>query len=158
MGAIEAKLNEIGYSLPPPFIYPKSSRRGGVRVGNMLFLSGHGVSPASFPGVRLTGKLGSDMTAEEGYAAARAVALSMLASLKRALGDLDHVKQVVRLFGMVNSTPEFAQQSLVIDGASDLFFELFGAEAGCHARSAVGMAALPHGMAVEINGEFEIVP
>jgi enamine deaminase RidA (YjgF/YER057c/UK114 family) len=158
MGMLEAKLNEMGHRLPPPFIYPKASRCGGVKVGNMLFLSGHGVSAASFPGLRLTGKLGSDMTTDEGYAAARAVALSMLASLKRALGDLDHVKQVVRLFGMVNSAPTFAQQSLVIDGASDLFFELFGPKAGCHARSAVGMAALPHGMAVEINGEFEIVP
>ena len=156
MGTVEAKLQKLGYDLPEPFVYPNPNRRGGVRVGGLLFLSGHGVNPAAHTGVRLTGKLGSNMTTEEGYIAARVVALSMLASIKRALGDLDRVKQVVRLFGMVNCMPDFAQQSQVIDGASDLFFELFGPEAGCHARSAVGMAALPHGMAVEINGEFEI--
>jgi len=156
MGTVEAKLATLGFKLPEPFVYPKATRRGAVRVGNLLFMSGHGVNAASDPGLRLTGKLGGDMTTEQGYAVARAVALSMLASIKRAIGDLDRVKQVVRLFGMVNCTPDFAQQSLVMDGASDLFFDLFGPEAGCHARSAVGMAALPHGMAVEINGEFEI--
>jgi enamine deaminase RidA (YjgF/YER057c/UK114 family) len=81
----------------------------------------------------------------------------MLATIKRELGDLDRVKQVVRLFGMVNCTPEFTTMPRVIDGASDLFYELYGPQAGCHARTAVGMASLPRGQAVEINGEFEIV-
>jgi enamine deaminase RidA (YjgF/YER057c/UK114 family) len=155
MGAIEAKLVAMGHALPAPFNFPSPNRRGAVRVGNMLFVSGHAVNIAAQPGVRAAGKLGADMTVAEGQVAARAAALSMLASIKREFGDLDRVKRVVRLFGMVNCTPDFGQQPLVIDGASDLFFALFGPEAGCHARSAVGMAALPHGTAVEINGEFE---
>ena len=97
-------------------------------------------------------------TVEEGYATARAVALSMLASLKQELGDLDRVKRVVRLFGMVNVAPGFDRMPEVIDGASDFFYELFGPKAGQHARTAVGMAELPHGIPVEINGEFELKP
>jgi hypothetical protein len=93
------------------------------------------------------------MTVEEGYATARAVALTMLATIRAHTGDLDQVKRVLRLFGMVNCTPDFGQQPQVIDGASDLFFELFGSP---HARSAVGHVALPRGIAVEINGEFEL--
>jgi enamine deaminase RidA (YjgF/YER057c/UK114 family) len=156
MGTIESKLNAMGYTLPPPVTYPKANRRGAVRSGGMLYLSGHGLNLPALPGVRQTGKLGADMTEAEGYATARAVALTMLATIKHDLGDLDRVRQVVRLFGMVNCTPDYQQQAQVMDGASDLFFALFGPEAGCHARTAVGMVALPRGMAVEINGEFEI--
>jgi hypothetical protein len=105
--------------------------------------------------VRQTGKFGVDITVEEGYATARAVALTMLATVKAHCGDLDRVKRVLRLFGMCNCTPDFAQQPQVIDGASDLLFELFGSP---HARSAVGHVALPRGIAVEINGEFELHP
>ena len=122
----------------------------------MLFLSGHGLSLPPLPGVRATGKLGADMTVDEGYATARAVALTMLATIQNEIGDLDLVQQVVWLFGMVNGTPDFLQQPQVIDGASDLFYELYGPTNGCHARSAVGMAALPRGIAVEINGDFAI--
>ena len=111
-------------------------------------------SPA--PEVKAAGKLGGDLTIEEGYAAARAAALSILASLKRELGDLDRIKRVVRLFGMVNVAPGFDRMPEVIDGASDFFYELFGPEFGRHARSAVGMAELPHGIPVEINAEFEL--
>ena len=156
MGTIEAKLKAMGHALPAPFAFPSPNRRGAVQVGNMLFVSGHGVDAAAQPQVRGVGKLGADMSLPEGQAAARAAALSMLASIKCELGDLDRVKRVVRLFGMVNCTPDFGDQPRVIDGASDLFFALFGPEAGCHARSAVGMAALPRGIAVEINGEFEV--
>jgi enamine deaminase RidA (YjgF/YER057c/UK114 family) len=106
--------------------------------------------------IREHGKLGHDMTIEEGYAAARVAALTILATVKGEAGDLDKVRRVIRLFGMVNSTPDFGDHPRVIDGASDLLFELFGPEYGCHARSAVGMAALPRGQAVEINGEFEL--
>ena len=154
MGTIEAKLQAMGHALPEPFAFPSPNRRGAVRVGAILFVSGHG--PAATPGVRTTGKLGADMSIAEGQAAARSAALSILASVKRELGDLDRVRRVVRIFGMVNCTPDFGDQPRVIDGASDLFFALFGPDAGCHARSAVGMAALPRGMAVEINGEFEV--
>lgn len=156
MGVIESKLSAMGYALPQPFTFPKTNRRGAVRSGSILFLSGHGLGLPRLADVRATGKLGADMTEKEGYATAQAVALTMLATIKDGLGDLDRVKQVIRLFGMVNCTPDFQHQPQVIDGASDLFFELYGPEAGCHARSAVGMAALPRGIAVEINGEFEI--
>lgn len=156
MNVIESKLKAMGYTLPEPFVFPKANRRGCVRSGNILFLSGHGLGLPPLARVRNEGKLGLDMSEEEGYATARAVALTMLATIRQEVGDLDRVKQVVRLFGMVNCTPEFRLQPQVIDGASDLFFELYGPQAGCHARSAVGMAALPRGIAVEINGEFEV--
>jgi enamine deaminase RidA (YjgF/YER057c/UK114 family) len=156
MGTIEAKLGALGYALPKPFAFQKGNRRGAVRVGNLLFLAGHGLGQPAAPGVRGTGKLGADMDESEGYATARGVALTMLTTIKQELGDLDRVKQVIGLFGMVNCTPDFQRQSQVIDGASDLFFELYGPVAGCHARAAVGMAALPRGTAVEITGEFEV--
>ena len=156
MHAIEAKLKQMGYTLPEPFVYPKNNRRGCVRAGNMLYVSGHGLDLPKLPGVRQTGRFGVDITEEEGYATARAVALSILASIKQEIGDLDRVKQVVRLMGMCNVTPDYLKMPQIIDGASDLFFELYGPAAGCHARTAVGMAALPRGIAVEINGEFEV--
>jgi hypothetical protein len=150
---IEAKLKSMGLELPPPFTFPKNNRTGCTQHGSLLLLSGHGLALPQLPGVRQTGKLGADMTVEEGYATARAVALTMLATIRAHTGDLDQVKRVLRLFGMVNCTPDFGQQPQVIDGASDLFFELFGSP---HARSAVGHVALPRGIAVEINGEFEL--
>jgi enamine deaminase RidA (YjgF/YER057c/UK114 family) len=109
-------------------------------------------------GVRQTGRFGENITEAEGYATARAVMLTMLATVKAEVGSLDRVKQVVRIFGMCNATPQFTTMPQVIDGASDLLFELFGPEAGCHARTAVGMATLPRGIAVEINGEIEVWP
>lgn len=155
MGAIEDKLKAMGYTLPPPFEFPKPNRTGCVVVGTIVYVSGHGRNLAG-PGVKAEGKVGSDLTIEEGYAAARAAALSILASLKRELGDLDRVRRVIRLFGMVNVVPGFDRMPEVIDGASDFFYELFGPQFGRHARSAVGMAELPHGIPVEINGEFEL--
>ncbi len=155
MSTIEQKLAAMGLALPPPRDFPSPNRRGAVRVGAILFLSGHG---PHHPGmkVRENGKLGFDMTEAEGYEAAKVAALAMLASIKREVEDLDRVRQVVRLFGMVNCTPDFMTMPRVIDGASDLFYALYGPQAGCHARSAVGMVNLPRGQAVEINGEFEI--
>ncbi|MGQ0650786.1 MAG: RidA family protein [Betaproteobacteria bacterium] len=150
---IEARLKAMGLELPPPFKFPKDNRTGCTQSGNLLLLSGHGLALPKLPGVRESGKLGADMTVEEGYATARAVALTMMATIKQHTSDLDRVKRVLRLFGMVSCTPDFAQQPQVIDGASDLFFELWGSP---HARSAVGHVALPRGIAVEINGEFEL--
>jgi enamine deaminase RidA (YjgF/YER057c/UK114 family) len=155
MSDVEAKLNAMGFTLPPPWKYPSPNRRGCVRVGNVLFLSGHGPHHPTFPH-RTVGKLGQDMTVEEGQVTAQAVALTMLATVKQAVGSLDNVVRVVRLFGMVNSTPDFPDMPKVIDGASDLFLALFGPDAGWHARTAVGMVNLPRGQAVEINGEFEV--
>jgi len=156
MGTIELRLNQMGYELPAPFVFPNVNRTGCTRAGTLLLLSGHGLDLPKLPKVRQTGKLGVDMTVEEGYATARAVALTMLATIKAHCGDLDRVKRVLRLFGMCNCAPDFVHQPQVIDGASDLFFQLWGPEFGRHARSAVGLAALPRGIAVEINGEFEL--
>ena len=155
MGAIEDKVRAMGHSLPPPFEFPNPNRTGCVVVGSIVYVSGHGRNLTG-PAVKSVGKVGRDLTLEEGYAAARAVALSMLASLKQELGDLDRIKRVIRLFGMVNVAPGFDRMPQVIDGASDFFYELFGPQYGKHARSAVGMAELPHGMPIEINGEFEL--
>jgi enamine deaminase RidA (YjgF/YER057c/UK114 family) len=155
MGAIEDKLAAMGLTLPPPRQYVSPNRRGCVRVGNLLFVSGHG---AHHPGMnhRHKGKLGADMTTEEGKLSAKVAALNILATVKKEVGDLDNVKRVIRLFGMVNCTPGFAEPPQVIDGASDLFFELFGPEYGCHARSAVGQVNLPRGGCVEIASELEV--
>jgi enamine deaminase RidA (YjgF/YER057c/UK114 family) len=156
MGTIEAKLNAMGFQLPPPFTFPKNNRTGCTQTGNLLLLSGHGLELPKLPNVRQTGKFGVDITVEEGHDTARAVALTMLATIKAHCGDLDRVKRVLRLFGMCNCTPDFVQHPLVIDGASDLFFALWGPEFGKHARTAVGQVSLPRGIAVEINGEFEL--
>ena len=152
-GNLEEKLRQMGYELPPPFTFPRNNRTGCTQAGNILYVSGHGLDLPKLAKVRQTGKFGVDITVEEGYATARAVALTMLASLKAHCGDLDRVKRALRLFGMCNCTPDFTQMPQVIDGASDLFFDLFGTP---HARSAVGHVALPRGIAVEINGEFEL--
>jgi enamine deaminase RidA (YjgF/YER057c/UK114 family) len=157
-GVLEAKLTELGYALPTPFTYPSPNRTGCVLVGNIAFVSGHGIGLPELPDVRAAGKLGADVSDAEGYATARAVGLSILASLKAAFGDLDRIKRVIRLFGMVNCVPDFTGHAHIIDGASDLYYALFGPEYGCHARSAVGMSSLPRNIAVEINGEFEILP
>ena len=154
MGAIEDKIKAMGLALPEPFKFPKPNRTGCVVVGSIVYMSGHG--RVSTPGVKAKGKLGRELTVEDGYATARAVALAMLASLKQQVGDLDRVKRVIRLYGMVNVAPGFDRMPEVIDGASDFFYELFGPQAGQHARTAVGLAELPHGIPIEINGEFEL--
>lgn len=149
---IEAKLAEMGLELPSA-PKPVANYVRIVRTGNLLFTSGHG--PHRDGKLQFLGKVGGDLTVEEGYQAARLVALNCLASVKEALGDLDRVKRVVKLLGMVNCTPEFGQQPEVINGASDLLVELYG-DAGRHARSAVGMNALPRGIAVEIEMILEV--
>ena len=124
MSRVEDKLRQMGLALPAPFKFPNPNRTGCVVVGSIVFVSGHG-RDLTGPGVKPVGKVGRDLTVEEGYAAARAVALSILASLKQELGDLDRIKRVIRLFGMVNAAPGFDRMPQVIDGASDLFYELF---------------------------------
>ena len=153
MSALEDKIRAMGHELPEPFKFPNPNRTGCVVVGSIVFVSGHGRDVPERNGAKSSGKVGRDLTVEEGYATAREVALSILASLKAELGDLDRIKRVVRLFGMVNAAPGFDRMPQVIDGASDLFFELWGAP---HARTAIGQASLPRGIAVEINGEFEL--
>jgi enamine deaminase RidA (YjgF/YER057c/UK114 family) len=124
-----------------------------VKTGNLLFVSGHG--PYNDGKSILSGKLGKELTVEEGYKTARNVALNCLASVKGTLGDLNKVKRVVKLLGMVNCTEDFRDQPKVINGASDLLVEVFG-DAGRHARSAVGMQSLPNGIPVEIEMILEV--
>ena len=155
MGVIEDKLKAMGYALPPARQFPSPNRCGCVRVGNVLFVSGHGAHHPDMK-FRSAGKLGADMSIEEGQLTARVAALTILSTVKQEVGDLDKVRRVIRLFGMVNCTADFPNMPQVIDGASDLLFELFGPEFGCHARSAVGMVNLPRGQAIEIASEFEV--
>lgn len=125
-------------------------------VGNRAFISGHAPTDADGFIARPLGKLGREVTVEQGYAAARLTALSILGSLQRALGDLDRIAAWTRVFGMVNSAPGFNQQPGVINGFSDLILEVFGPEVGAHARSAVGMAELPFDIPVEIEAEIDL--
>jgi enamine deaminase RidA (YjgF/YER057c/UK114 family) len=159
MPNIESRLKTLGLILPPAFTPPPGMVLPFVNVrviGKRAVIAGHG--PQSPEGLlaKPLGKVGAEVSLEQGYVAARLTALSMLGSLKRALGELDRISHWVRIFGMVNSAPGFVQQPAVINGFSDLILELWGAEAGAHARSAVGMAELPFGMPVEIEGEVQI--
>lgn len=147
----EERLRELGLELPPP-VTPIGNYVPAVRTGNLVFLSGHG--PVGKDRV-ITGKLGKDLTLEEGYEAARIVAIGLLSSLKDLIGTLDKVRRIVKLLGMVNCDPAFMEQPQVINGASDLLVEVFG-EKGKHARSAVGMNALPLDIAVEIEMIVEV--
>jgi enamine deaminase RidA (YjgF/YER057c/UK114 family) len=149
---VEAKLKELGFELPPT-PRPAANYVGAVLSGNLLFVSGHG--PTKDGAFAYVGKVGKELSVEQGYEAARLVALNCLASAKAALGDLDRIKRVVKVLGMVNCAEDFGGQPQVINGASDLLVRLFG-EAGRHARSAVGMQALPFGIAVEIEMIFEV--
>jgi enamine deaminase RidA (YjgF/YER057c/UK114 family) len=127
-----------------------------VQTGNLLFVSGHGPRRLDDSTI-LAGKVGRDLTTEQAYEVAKSVMLNCLASIKRELGDLDRVRRVVKLLGMVNCTEEFVEPPKVINGASDLLVELYG-EAGRHARSAVGMQQLPMNIPVEIEMIVEVAP
>ncbi len=136
-----------GVVLPFAFVHQR---------GDRAFISGHGPQNADGSFAAPFGKVGRELSLEQGYFAARLTALSILGSLERALGDLDRIAAWGRVFGMVNSAPGFHRQPSVINGFSDLILELFGPEVGAHARSAVGMAELPFDLPVEIEGEVEI--
>lgn len=148
----EEKLKDQGITLPVP-PQPIANYVRSVRTGNFLFVSGHG--PYNDGKIKMTGKVGRELTVEEGYQVARNVGLNCLATVKAAIGDLDKVKQVVKLLGMVHCTEDFEDQPRVINGCSDLLVEIFG-EIGKHARSAVGMQALPNGIPVEIEMILEV--
>jgi len=156
---VEKKLEELGLVLPEPVKTPPGLVLpfSWVRVrGGRAFVSGHGpVNPdGTLAGPR--GKVGAEVSEEQAHEAARLTALSILGDLKRTLGDLDRVGAWLRVFGMVNCAPGFDRQPNVINGFSDLILELYGPEAGDHARSAVGLAELPLGIPVEIEAEVEI--
>ena len=159
MSRIDDKLRSLRLALPPPTQPP-----AGVVlpfkfvriVGRRAVISGHGPQNTDGSFALPLGKLGRELSLEQGYAAARLTALSILGSLRRELGDLDRITAWSRVFGMVNSAPGFNQQPSVINGFSDLILEVFGAEVGAHSRSAVGMAELPFNIPVEIEGEVEL--
>jgi enamine deaminase RidA (YjgF/YER057c/UK114 family) len=149
----EQRLVELGHELPAP--NPAvGSYVGAVTVGDIVFVSGHG--PYREGGFVYRGKLGREVDVPTGQAAAQLTILNLLASLKEEIGELDRVRRVVKLLVLVNSDPEFGEQPKVANGASDLLLEVFGPERGPHARSAIGMGALPFGIPVEIEGIFEI--
>jgi len=161
MSAIEARLTEMGLKLPPPFTVPPgvSLPFQFVQVhGTRVFIAGHRPQGEDGAMAAPLGKLGAELSVSEGYQAARLVALSVLASLKRSIGDLDRVCAWHRVFGMVNSAPGFTQQPQVINGFSELILALYGPERGAHTRSAVGMAELPFNIPVEIEGELSLYP
>ncbi|MEW4531151.1 MAG: RidA family protein [Maioricimonas sp. JB045] len=149
----DARLAELNLELPP------APKPGGVyqpvvRVGNMLYVSGHG--PLKPDKTLITGKVGVDLSEEDAHQAARQVGLAILATLKQNLGSLDRVKRLVKSLGMVNATPEFGNHPAVINGYSNLMRDVFGDEAGVGARSAVGMGSLPGNIPVEIEAIFEL--
>ncbi len=149
----ERRLVELDIELPPA-PKPMGTYVPGVQVGNLLFMSGLG--PRRADGSMIQGKLGAGLTIEQGREAARLVALNMLANIRATLGSLDRVERVVKTLGMVNSAPDFDQHPKVIDGYADLFVEVFGPDRGRGARSAVGMAALPMQIAVEVETILQV--
>ena len=157
---IKTRLETLGIELPAPLQLPEGVTLPfpWVRVhGNRAFVSGHGPTRAdgSLP-ADLLGKVGADVTLEQGYEAARLTALAILGSLERELGDLDRINAWLRVFGMVNVAPGFDRTPAVINGFTDLVIEVWGPERGPHARSAVGLAELPFGIPVEIEAEVAI--
>jgi enamine deaminase RidA (YjgF/YER057c/UK114 family) len=143
----DAKLAELGLELPPA-PKPAGVYSPLVQTGNLIYLSGHG--PLKSDGTLISGKVGSDLTQEEGKAAAQQTGLALLATIKDQLGSLDKVKRIIKVLGMVNAVPDFTEHPSVINGCSELFVELWG-ENGRAARSAVGMGSLPGNIAIEIE-------
>jgi len=149
---VEQKLQELGFNLEETMA-PAGNYVGAVQTGNLLFVAGHG--PHIGGKIAVTGRVGADLTLEQGYEAARITAVSCLRSAKRAIGDLDRVKRVVKVLGMVMCVEGFVDTPKVINGCSDLLVELYG-EAGRHARSAVGMQQLPNNIPVEVEMILEV--
>jgi enamine deaminase RidA (YjgF/YER057c/UK114 family) len=144
--SVRQRLEELGLRLPPVFP-PAANYLGCIVDGDLVFVGGHG--PINGDDV-VIGKVGADLTVDDGRRAARMTALSILATLDAELGDLDRIRRIVKVFGMVNVAPGFERTPQVIDGCSDLFVEVFG-DAGRHTRTAIGVAELPFGIAVEIE-------
>ena len=149
----EERVKELGLEIPAGPFKPAGQYVNATRSGNLLFVAGQ--VPAKADGSIVRGKLGADMDVNAGYETARLAALNALATIRAELGSLDKVERVLRVYGVVNSTPEFMLHTRVIDGASDLLVEVFG-EVGKHARLAVGVASLPAGMALEFEMTVEV--
>ena len=158
---IDARLKELGITLPEPTKVPATFHQTFpfVRVHeNRAYISGHGPTNPDGALTNILGKVGAEVSQDQAYQAARQTGLAILTSLKQELGDLDRVEKWLKVFGMVNSAPGFKNQPAVINGFSDLILEVWGKEAGKHARSAVGLAELPFGIPVEIEAEVLIKP
>jgi len=156
---VKNRLTTLGLVLPPPLKAPPGLLLPFEMVhivGDRAIVSGHGPQGADGSFAQPLGKVGAELTEEQGYAAARLTALSVIASLDRALGDLDRIRGWVRVFGMVNSAPGFRRQPAVINGFSEVILEVFGADVGRHARSAVGLYELPFNIPVEVEAEVTI--
>ena len=149
----DTRIQELHLTLPPA-PKPVAKYRTAVRQGNLLYLSGHG--PLQPDGSLIKGRVGAELTTEQGYQAARQTGLAILATTKATLGSLNKVKRLIKTLGLVLSTPEFGDQPKVINGFSELMAEVFGDDNGVGARSAIGTSALPGGIAVEVECIFEV--
>ncbi|MDQ2657070.1 MAG: RidA family protein [Bacteroidota bacterium] len=149
----DQRLQDLGLTLPPA-PKPLGVYKPFLRVGNFAYVSGHGT--VKDDGTLIIGRVGKDLTMEEGKAAAQQVGLAILATLKQNLGSLSRVKRVIKVLGMVNSTPEFDRHPFVINGCSELFAKIWGEDNGVGVRSSVGMGSLPDNIPVEIEAVFEL--
>ena len=156
MSNVESRLTSMGLILPDPLVLPSPNRTSAVQVSNMLYVSGHGAALLEDDTVKRRGKVDVDISEDEAYATSRALALKMIATVKHHVGDLDRVAKVVKILGMINSHPDFERPNAVLNGASDLIYEVFGPEIGQHARSSVGVETLVDRQPVEIEGIFLI--
>jgi enamine deaminase RidA (YjgF/YER057c/UK114 family) len=154
MASVEARLQELGITLPTP-PKPVAKYKPTVLVGNLLFVSGHGPAKIGDPALQ-AGKVGGKLTLEQGKESARLVGINILATVKNSLGSLDRVKRLVKTLGMVNATPEFLDHPQVINGFSEFMAQVFGDDAGVGSRSAVGMGSLPGDIPVEVECMFEV--
>ncbi len=153
-GRIDARIAELGIEMPEAQMATVAKIRGWKRTGNLLYVSGQ--VPKWKGEVKFVGKVGREFTLEEGQAAARLSALNMIAQAKVALdGDLDRIEEIVKLNGFVNAMPDFTEIPQVVNGASEVFIDIFG-EAGHHARTAVGVAVMPFDVAIEVEGVFQV--
>jgi enamine deaminase RidA (YjgF/YER057c/UK114 family) len=150
----EVRIQELHLTLPPP-PKPLAKYKPAVLLGNVLYVSGHGPAKLNDKSP-VSGRVGADLTLEQGKESARLVGLNILSTVRNTLGSLNKVKRLVKTFGLVQCTPEFGEQPKVVNGFSELMAEVFGEEAGVGARSAVGTSALPGGMAVEVECIFEV--
>ena len=153
MSTPETRLKELGITLPTP-PKPVAKYKPAVQIGNVLYVSGHG--PCKGDPALMAGKLGAKLTTDQGKECARLVGINILSTVKNTLGSLDRVARVIKTLGMVNATPDYLEQPLVINGFSELMAQVFGEDAGVGARSAVGMGSLPGDIPVEIECIFEV--
>jgi enamine deaminase RidA (YjgF/YER057c/UK114 family) len=156
MSGIEARLSELRILLPPPLVMPGANRVSAVEIDGLLYVSGHGAALLDDDSVRRRGKVDTEVSEAEAYAIARSLAIKMLATVKSHAGSLDAVRRVVKIVGFVNCHADYERANKVINGASDLFYEVFGPHIGRHARSSIGVASLVDRQPVEIEGVFHI--